>query len=236
MLTGSEWQSPKNHGGAKTSSQTAYNNMASTTCHATTVAAPPLLQPAGSPWTPLGQSSSVVGTSTRGGTRTNLPADAPTSYGFDTTTAVASTNIVSRAPVDTFLNTTIMEDFILKPSSPTENATTESSSCGSLGADPHPSPTRDGSTRMHYPASSCRHRQQQRQTARVTPHIFVSPSPEETSDPEEQQRRRQERAREQQLLILERVHAAREERKAQQQHKVCTLMSRELVVETSVVF
>jgi hypothetical protein len=54
----------------------------------------------------------------------------------------------------------------------------------------------------------------------VVPHVFVSLSPDETSDPLEQERRKQARAREQQQLILQRIHAARDEKKQQQQrHK-----------------
>lgn len=120
---------------------------------------------------------------------------------------------------------------IVKPPSPTENATSDSGVCGSSvvtddyeidtpmttsslmrGATStctnicHPSPPRRLPTSTTFP--------------RVIPHPFTSPSPDDTSDPTEQARRKQARAREQQQLILERVLAARQERKMQHQAKV----------------
>ena len=118
---------------------------------------------------------------------------------------------------------------MMKPLSPTENATSDSSGCGSSD-DEHemdttsllvqPFATAAATTTTTPQLAPVR---QPGTTARIVPRALVSLPPEETSDPEEQARRKQARAREQQELILERVRAARQERKVHQQARVSTI-------------
>lgn len=127
------------------------------------------------------------------------------------------------------------EDAVLmmKPVSPTESATSDSSGCGSSVVDDDDdqemdttnllvqAPATATATTTTTTPSQFAPAQRPDTTARIVPHAFVSLPPEETSDPEEQARRKQARAREQQELILERVRTARQERKVHQQAKVC---------------
>lgn len=196
----------------------------------------PLFQPSGSPWTPMPPN-------------TTAPSFGTTTSQLGSNHATTARDAMEASPIDSSLygysRTTFMsteESFLtMKPWSPTENVTSDSSGCGSSVLDDdganHEMDTTNVLARAAVPATTASTLRQLAPVtrrppigttttttpipARIVPHAFVSPSPEETSDPEEQARRKQARAREQQELILERVRAARQERKVHPCAKVC---------------
>lgn len=186
-------------------------------------AASPFLPSVGNPWTPIKHPSqnTLAVDAVNEDRRVQTPPSSKDPTGLDI--VETERQVVSPLAMPTF-------DEIYKPPSPTTSRTSGSSYSLTTETVAHASErsvkqlTGTGGRIQSTRATSHFQPQQRlhfpRKVSPPKPHVFESPSPDETSDPEEQKRRKEARAREQQQLILERVQAARNEKTQQTKSKV----------------